>query len=284
MTGDIQNVFKIGDRVIDFNMPRVMGIINVTPDSFYYKSRYSDIGPTLSSVGKMLNEGASIIDVGAMSSRPGALEISEEEELKRLIPMVSAIKKQYPDAIISVDTYRSKVLKAAYDVGADIINDISGGALDDQLLTAVAEIGLPYILMHMTGSPAQMQDNPNSDDIVMELMTWLSNRMHYLHSIGIHDVIIDPGFGFGKRLEDNYKLLKALDTFQILKAPILIGLSRKSMIYKPLGITAAEALTGTIGANMLALQGGAKILRVHDVLPAIQTIRIFQEFQGKSFN
>lgn len=284
MRGAIHNVFKVGDRIIDLSVPQVMGIINVTPDSFYSKSRYTDIDSMLIRVSEMLEEGATIIDVGAMSSRPGALEISEEEELKRLIPTVSAIKKQYPDVIVSVDTYRSNVLKAAFDVGADIINDISGGAIDETLLSTVAQLGLPYILMHMKGSPEHMQDNPNSEDIVMELMTWFSNQIFHLNSIGIHDIIIDPGFGFGKRLEDNYKLLKALESFQILKVPTMIGLSRKSMIYKPLGVTAAEALTGTIGAHMLALQGGAKILRVHDVLPAIQTIRIFQEFEGKSCN
>ena len=284
MTGDIQNVFRLGDRIIDFSVPQVMGIINVTPDSFYSPSRYADIGQMLSRVGQMLEEGATIIDVGAMSSRPGATEISEEEELKRLIPTVTAIKRQYPKAIISVDTYRSQVLQKAFEAGADIINDISGGVLDPQLLTTVADLKLPYILMHMKGSPRNMQDNLGSDDIVMEILTWLSNRLFYLRSVGIHDVIIDPGFGFGKRLVDNYQLLKSLETFQILKAPILIGLSRKSMIYKPLGVTAEDALSGTIGAHMLALQGGAKILRVHDVIPAIQTIRIFQEFQGKSHN
>ncbi len=282
MIGEVQYIFRIGDRIVDFNVPQVMGIINITPDSFYSSSRFSDIDQILSVVGKMLDEGATIIDVGAMSSRPGAQEVSQEVELQRLIPAISAIRNQYPEAIISVDTYRSKVLKAAYESGADMLNDISGGALDPNLLPTVAEIGLPYILMHMKGSPESMQDEPKSDDIVMEVITWLTNRLYYLHSIGIRDVIIDPGFGFGKRLEHNYELLRSLDVFKILNAPILVGLSRKSMIYKALGITPENALTGTIGANMLALQGGAKILRVHDVQPAVQTIRIFEEFQGKS--
>ncbi|MFT4566966.1 MAG: dihydropteroate synthase [Saprospiraceae bacterium] len=284
MIGDVQYIFRVGDRIVDFKEPQVMGIINVTPDSFYASSRHTDIDPILNQVGKMLDEGATIIDIGAVSSRPGAQEVSEEEEFKRLIPAVSAIRNQYADVIISVDTYRSKVLKAAYEAGADMINDISGGLLDPDLLPTVAEIGLPYILMHMKGSPEHMQDDPNSADIVMEVLTWLTNRLYYLYSIGIHDVIIDPGFGFGKRLEHNYELLRSLDTFQILNAPIMAGLSRKSMIYKALDITPEEALTGTIGANMLALQRGAKILRVHDVLPAVQTIRIFHEYQGKSSN
>jgi len=280
MIEGLQDVINIRGRILDFSDPQIMGIINVTPDSFYTKSRYNDIGEILNQTGQMLSEGASIIDVGAMSSRPGAVEITVEEEQKRLIPAISGIKNKYPDAVISVDTYRSEVLLSAHEAGADIVNDISGGGLDATLFETVAELQMPYILMHMKGTPRDMQNDPQSEDIVMEVLTWLCNRLFKLRSLGINDVIIDPGFGFGKSAQDNYQLLRALESFQILDAPLMVGLSRKSMIYKPLGITAEEALTGTIGAHMISLLAGVKLLRVHDVKAAFQTIQIFKEYQG----
>lgn len=280
MIGRQHSVFKIGSRLVDFATPQVMGIINVTPDSFYSRSRYQGVDAIVARAVEMQEQGAEILDIGAMSSRPGATAISETEELQRLIPAVRAIRSAIPEAIISVDTYRSRVLQEAHQVGADMVNDISGGRIDDELLATTARLQLPYILMHMRGTPDTMHKSPPYEDVVLEILTWLTNRIYYLRSIGIHDIIVDPGFGFGKSIADNYDLLGGMASFEILNCPILVGISRKSMIYKVLDTTAEGALNGTTAVHMLALLHGARILRAHDIPQAIEAIRLFDAFRG----
>ncbi|MBS1685834.1 MAG: dihydropteroate synthase [Bacteroidetes bacterium] len=261
--------------LMDLSAPRVMGILNVTPDSFHDGGRYTDIAAILQRAGQMIQEGADIIDVGGMSSKPGGIIISPEEELSRVVPAIEAIHERYPDIILSIDTIHAAVAAEAVAHGASIINDISAGALDKDMIHTVAALKVPYIIMHMQGTPETMQQAPTYHNVVTEVMDYLILRMQFCREAGIKDVIIDPGFGFGKTNEHNFALLKRLALFKILNVPILAGLSRKSMITKTLGIKNAEALNGTTALNMAALINGANILRVHDVKEAREAIALY---------
>lgn len=263
-----------GGRLISFDKALIMGIINLTPDSFYEKSRQSSELSALKQAEKMLNDGADILDLGAVSTRPGSEEISEEEELKRLLPALKSIRKSFPECIISVDTWRSEIAKAAVNEGADIINDISGGTMDANMFETIAQFKVPYILMHIQGTPQTMQQNPTYNDVVNEVIDFLAERIQKLRLLGVADIIVDPGFGFGKTPEHNFTLLKHLEQFAILDCPILVGVSRKSMITKTLNIIANDALNGTTVLNTIALMKGAKILRVHDVKEAVEAVKL----------
>jgi dihydropteroate synthase len=262
-------------KLINLSTPLVMGILNITPDSFYDGGEYITEQQILKKTGQMIREGASIIDVGAYSSRPGAEEITVDEEMSRLAPALGAIRKRNQDTVISVDTFRSSVAEMAvkeYDV--EIINDISAGNADKDMFDKVAALSVPYVMMHMKGTPMDMQVNPVYDDVVEEILLYFSEKVQKAKLTGICDIIIDPGFGFGKTLDHNYRILSRLDDFKILELPVLAGFSRKSMIYKALDITSREALNGTSVLNTIALMKGADILRVHDVREAVQTIKL----------
>lgn len=263
-------------RLLSIEAPIVMGILNRTPDSFYDGGKINDLDSTVRKAGQLLEEGASIIDIGGMSSRPGAAVVSVSEELNRVLPAIQAILEKYPETIISIDTVHAAVARQAIEVGAAMINDISAGRMDQAMYPMVAELGVPYILMHMQGKPDTMQNNPRYTEATLEVLDFLIEEVGKLRSLGIKDIIIDPGFGFGKSIAHNFQLLKELHTFKILDVPILAGLSRKSMIYKSLDCGPQEALNGTSVLNMVALQQGAKILRVHDVKEAMETIKLFQ--------
>ncbi|MBL0287678.1 MAG: dihydropteroate synthase [Bacteroidetes bacterium] len=252
-----------------------MGIINITPDSFYANSRATDMDSILEKAEEMVLDGVEIIDLGAMSSRPGAEIIEEEIELGRLIPVIKAISTHFPSVILSIDTIRASVAEVAINVGAHIINDITGGHFDSKMLETVGKLGVPFICMHSKGLPKEMQLNPNYNNILVEIIDYFIERLSACHLAGIKDVIIDPGFGFGKTIEHNYTLLKQLNSFSFLNVPILVGLSRKSMIYKPLEISIEESLPATTALHLFSLQNGAKILRVHDVKAAKQAIDLF---------
>ncbi len=257
-----------------------MGILNITPDSFYSNSRTKTIDEALNKAARFLNEGATFIDIGGYSSRPGAKDISVDEETDRLIPVVESLTKTFPEAIISIDTFRAKVAEETIAVGAHIVNDISAGNLDEQMFETVAKLQVPYIMMHMQGTPQNMQQNPTYNNVLLEVIDNLSKRVAALKALHVHDVIIDPGFGFGKTIGHNYELLRQMEAFKIFKLPVLAGFSRKGMIYKTLGITAAEALNGTSVLNTIALQKGAGILRVHDVKEAIECVRLVEKLKG----
>ena len=265
--------------LIDISTPKVMGILNCTPDSFFDGGKYKSELDILSQVEKMLSEGATFIDVGAYSSKPGASYISEEEELKRIVPVINLLIKKFPKIIISVDTFRSKVAKETVNSGAAIVNDISGGNMDVKMFKTVASMQVPYILMHMLGTPQNMQINPIYKDVTHELISFFADKINQLHQLKLNDVIIDVGFGFGKTIEHNFKLLKDLSLFKNLESPILAGISRKSMLYKTLSISAQEALNATTAANTIALLNGANILRVHDVKEAIEAIEIVNQIR-----
>ena len=256
-----------------------MGILNITPDSFYDGGKYKNEADILFQTEKMLTEGASFIDVGAYSSRPGATHISEKEELKRILPVIELLVKYFPEIIISVDTFRSEIAKKTIENGAAIINDISGGKMDEKMFQTVAELQVPYILMHMLGTPQNMQQNPVYEDVTKDIIRFFSEQIFKLHQLKMNDIIIDMGFGFGKTLQHNYEILSNLALFKNLDAPILIGISRKSMLYKPLDITANEALNATTAANTIALLNGANILRVHDVKEAVEAIKIVNQLR-----
>ncbi len=261
-------------KLIDLAKPRVMGILNVTPDSFYDGGKFANESAILSQVEKMLNEGADFIDVGACSSRPDAIDISVQEEMSRLINAVELILKNYPEVLISVDTFRAKVAKAAIEAGAALINDISSGLLDAEMLLTVAELQVPYIMMHMKGTPQTMKNLAQYEDLMREVIYHLSERLSAARAIGINDVIIDPGFGFAKNIAQNFELLNKSEQLQMVDVPVLIGISRKSMIYKTLEVTPKEALNGTSILNTIALQKGASILRVHDVKEAVEAVKL----------
>lgn len=252
-----------------------MGILNITPNSFYDGGKFETDKAILSQVEKMLSEGADFIDIGACSSKPNAENVSENEELKRICPVVELILKKYPETIISIDTFRSEVARNCIENGAAIINDISAGNLDDKMMETVAKYGVPYIMMHMKGTPQTMQSLANYDNIIKEMLFYFSEKVALARNFGIKDLIIDPGFGFAKTLEQNFEVLQKLELFQLLELPILAGLSRKSMIYKTLDSTPENALNGTTALNMIALQKGAKILRVHDVKEANECVNLF---------
>lgn len=267
-------------QLLDLNTPVVMGIINITPDSFYAKSRAASLDSALSMAEQHLQGGALILDVGGMSSRPGAQVISVEEELERVIPIISGLKKTFPAAIISLDTVWGRVARAGVEAGAGMINDISAGRMDKMLFPTLADLQVPYVLMHMQGEPGNMQQNPTYEDVVQEVFDFFVQRVGELRDLGLKDIVIDPGFGFGKRIEHNYALLKSLQLFQILGLPILVGLSRKSMIYKLLETGAVEALNGTSALHMVALQQGSKILRVHDAREANEVIKLWTQLEN----
>ena len=252
-----------------------MGILNVTPDSFYDGGKYQGLDGQLHQVEKMLKEGATFIDIGGMSSRPGAGIIDEKEELERVLPAIEKINKTFPEAILSIDTLRSYVAKQAIEAGASIINDISAGRIDPQMYETVAELGTPYILMHMQGTPQQMQQNPTYKNVALEILDFFIAEIGKLRSLGVKDIIVDPGFGFGKTVDHNYELLQKMHVFKMLEVPILAGISRKSMICKVLKVSPTNALNGTTALHVIALQQGAKILRAHDVKEAMECIRLF---------
>ena len=263
-------------HLIDFATPKVMGILNVTPDSFYDGGKYAVEKDLLLHVEKMLSEGAAFIDIGGYSSRPNAAVISEEEELLRILPTVRSVLKHFPDALLSIDTFRSVVAKNCIDSGAAIINDISAGMLDDSMLEVVANYKVPYIMMHMKGTPQTMQTLKQYDNIVKEILFYFAERIAKARSFGITDLIIDPGFGFAKTSSQNYEILQKLELFKILDLPVLTGFSRKSMIYKPLYTSKEDSLNGTTVVNTIALTKGAKILRVHDVKEAVEAVKLCQ--------
>ena len=263
---------------MDLSTPVVMGIINATPDSFFQGSRLPEPARAAEVAREMLEEGAVILDVGAVSSRPGAEEITVEEELGRLSPVVEAIRTEFPECAISVDTWRSSVAKAMVQRhGIDMINDISAGQMDPHMFSTMADLGVPYVMMHMQGIPGNMQDSPEYKNVVDDLLQFFGERIYKLRKLGVNDVVVDPGFGFGKTLEQNYQLLRELDAFAILELPMMVGISRKSMIYKALENEPEQALNGTTAAHMAALMGGASILRVHDVKAAVETVKIYQQ-------
>lgn len=266
-------------HLIDFSTPKIMGILNLTPDSFYDGGRHNTETDLLDHAEVMLQEGATFIDVGAYSSRPGALDISEREELNRIVPVVKALVHRFPKIILSIDTFRSEVARQCVDAGAAIINDISGGNLDSNMLKTVAQLQVPYILMHMRGNPKNMKELNSYDDLVQDILYYFSEKITEARELGINDLIIDPGFGFSKNMSQNFELMSKLDLFQILELPILSGISRKSMIYKTLRTTPDEALNGTTVLNTISLLKGANILRVHDVKEAVECVALVKRMQ-----
>lgn len=266
-------------QLIDLATPKVMGILNVTPDSFYDGGNYKNDKDILNQVNRMLKEGATFIDVGAYSSRPNADHISEKEELNRLIPVIESILKEFPNALISVDTFRSEIAKQSVDAGACMVNDISAGKIDDNMLQTVASLKVPYIMMHMKGTPQTMTKQSNYENLLKEILFYFSERISAARQLQIMDIIVDPGFGFAKTIEQNYELLNNLEHFRFLDLPLLIGVSRKSMIHKVLGTSPDESLNGTSVLNTIALQKGASILRVHDVKEAMECIKLTKQLK-----
>ncbi|MES2558738.1 MAG: dihydropteroate synthase [Bacteroidota bacterium] len=267
-------------QLITIEKPVVMGILNVTPDSFYDGGKHPIVSEALRQTEKMLADGALFIDIGAYSSRPGAVHISEAEELRRILPVIEAIAQQFPHAIISVDTFRSNVAKQTVEAGAHLINDISSGDDDAEMMDTVALLNVPYIMMHKKGTPQNMHHNPQYDNVVLEVIQYLTTKIKAAHQAGIKDLIIDPGFGFGKNLQHNYQLLNNLNDLSLFELPVLVGLSRKSMLQKITGTDVALALNATTAANTIALLNGAKILRVHDVKEAVECINIVNATYG----
>jgi dihydropteroate synthase len=271
-----KNSIDLGGELIDLSSPIVMGVLNVTPDSFYDGGAITDEKELIRRAGKMLTEGATILDVGAVSTRPGAESISTKEELDRLMPAVTAIRREFPEVPISIDTYRSWVaLQVMEKIGPVIVNDISGGELDSKMFETIGKLQVPYILTHMKGTPQTMQNNPQYENVVREVSSWLSEKVRKLTKAGVHDVVIDPGFGFGKEIVHNYKLLNHLDSFKVFQLPVMVGVSRKTMIWRVLDTTPEESLNGTTVLNTMALIGGADILRVHDVKEAMEAVLLF---------
>ncbi|MFW6095554.1 MAG: dihydropteroate synthase [Bacteroidota bacterium] len=267
--------------LMDLSTPRVMGVLNITPDSFYDGGNYNNKSIAIKRVEKMLDDGADIIDVGGYSSRPGADDISHKEEWGRLEPVLELIREHHPDTIISVDTFRSEIAGEAYSkYNIDIINDISGGELDSNMFTTIAELQVAYVMMHMKGNPQNMKEKAQYDDLIGEISGYFSEKINFLRALGVKDPIIDPGFGFSKTVDQNYFLLKNLKDLAVFNLPLLVGLSRKSMVYKYLDIKSQDALNGTTALNTLALTQGADILRVHDVKEAKETIRLFQKYSN----
>lgn len=269
---------NIRGRLLDLRHPRVMGIINVTDDSFYPGSRFTSDEEILSIAGRMLEEGADILDIGGCSTRPGAQDVPEETEMERVCRATELILGRYPEAIISVDTYRASVAgEAVRNSGADIINDISGGEMDKEMFPLVIRLNVPYIMMHMQGTPQTMQSNPHYDDVVSDILSWFGQRTVQLQQAGVKDIILDPGFGFGKTAAHNFELLGRMNEFHIAGLPLLAGFSRKSMIWRTLDITPDDALNGTSALNMAALMKGTSVLRVHDVKEAKEVVRLFEK-------
>lgn len=272
---------NVNGRLMDLSEPQVMGILNVTPDSFYAGSRMETEKDIINRLHQITSEGASILDIGAYSSRPDAEHISTEEEMNRLRTGLGLVRKHQPEAVVSVDTFRADVAKMCVEeFGAAMINDISAGQLDAAMFGTIAQLGVPYIMMHMQGTPQNMQMNPHYDNLLKEVFLYFAERVQKLRDLGAKDIIIDPGFGFGKTLEHNYELMNHLDEFQLFELPLLVGISRKSMIYKLLGTTPEEALNGTTVLNTLALMKGANILRVHDVKAAKEAVTLVEKMKS----
>lgn len=271
---------RSGERLFDFSKPVVMGILNLTPDSFYDGGKYRGEEQWVSQSRKMLEEGADIIDLGAVSTRPGARTVDEEEELERLLPPLKRLVRKFPDAVFSIDTYHAKVARHCVEAGARMINDISGGSFDRNMFSTIADLKIPYVLMHIHGTPQNMQQHPVSENIVPVVHAFFAERVSALRALGVEDIILDPGFGFGKTLESNYELLQNMATIRIDNLPLLAGVSRKSMINKVLNIQPSEALNGTTVVNTLALLAGANLLRVHDVKEACQAIDIVHYYRN----
>ena len=275
-----RSTVNINGNLINLSSPMVMGILNVTPDSFYDGGFYTTDIAIIKRAAQIIEDGGQFIDIGAMSSRPGAKEIPLQEELNRLLPVVKTIKKEFPTASLSLDTYRSEIVQLIYnEIGDFVVNDISGGTFDDLMFEKVADLHLPYILMHTKGKSNTMQKSPVYEDVVKEIIMFLSAQVQKLNLLGVCDIIIDPGFGFGKTANHNYELLNRLDAFKVFGLPVLAGLSRKSMIWKELNITPGESLNGTTVLNTIALLGGCNILRVHDVKEAVETIRLVDKIK-----
>lgn len=266
-------------KLIDISKPSVMAILNITPDSFYNKSRVGNIDEALRNAEKFIEAGAKFIDVGAYSSRPGAADVSEGEEIERLVPIVQAINEAFPETLISVDTFRAKVAEAGIQAGAHIINDIAGGNLDEKMFGTIAKLQVPYIMMHMKGTPQNMQDNPSYENVTKEVFCYFSEKIKTLNHLGVKDVILDPGFGFAKTLDHNYELLKNMQMLNFFELPLLVGFSRKSMITKALNIKTEDALNGTTVLNTIALTKGANILRVHDVKEAVECVELVNRLE-----
>lgn len=282
MKGLVQYSLNINGKLLDLSEPQVMGILNVTPDSFYSGSRKQTEDEIEARVRQIIGEGASIIDIGAYSSRPNADDVSPSEEMERLRKGLSVIQQVAPDAIVSVDTFRADVAKMCVEeYGVGIVNDISGGMLDKDMFAAVAKLGIPYILMHMQGTPQNMQQNPHYDDVVKEVFMYFAEKVQRLRDLGVKDIILDPGYGFGKTVEHNYELMNHQEELLDFGLPLLVGISRKSMIYKALGITADEALNGTSVLNTISLLKGANILRVHDVATCVEVVNLIQKLLAK---
>lgn len=269
-------LLRCADRLLDLSEPQVMGILNCTPDSFYDGGRWSDETLALQQAESMLEAGAAILDVGGYSTRSGAAEVSEAEERARVVPIIAAIRQRFPEALISIDTFRASVARAAVEAGADLVNDVSAGLWDEALLPEVARMKVPYILMHVKGKPQTMQVNPQYEDVVAEVWDFFVERIRVARQCGIREIVLDLGFGFGKNVQHNYLLFKKLHLYKALGLPILVGVSRKSMIWKYLDITPEQALPSTSVLHFAALQQGAHLLRVHDVREAVQAIRIWQ--------
>jgi dihydropteroate synthase len=277
-----KKTIKVQGRLLDLSFPRVMGILNITPDSFYAVSRTTSLDEMLEKAGQMQEDGATFLDIGGYSTRPGARDITPQEETDRVLPVLEVLNKNFPELIISVDTFRSKVARQAILSGAHIINDVSGGILDDQMLDTVAELGVPYILMHMRGTPQTMSKLINYNALIPDILCELQQKLIMLRQKGVSDIIVDPGFGFAKTASQNFELMNNLSEFHELGCALLVGISRKGMIYKTLNTTASEALTGTNVLNTISLRQGASVLRVHDVKPAVEAVKLWMATRGMS--
>jgi len=264
-------------ELIDLSIPKVMGILNVTPNSFFDGGKYKNEEEIISQVDKMLSEGAAFIDIGAYSSKPSAEFVTEQEEIERIVPVIELILKHLPKALLSIDTFRAEVAKASIESGAAIINDIAAGELDDKMFDVIAQYNVPYIMMHMRGNPQTMQSLTQYEDLVKEMLFYFSEKVKKARSFGINDLILDPGFGFAKTTDQNYEVMQKMELFNLLELPVLVGISRKSMIYKTFNTTAQEALNGTTFLNTIALTKGAKILRVHDVKEAVECVTLYNK-------
>ncbi len=272
-----------GGKLLDLKIPRVMGILNITPDSFFKGSRYRTDKEILKAAAQMLGDGADILDIGGYSSRPGAEDISAKEEADRVLKAIKLVRRNFPDAILSVDTFRAEIAsEAVMESGASMINDISAGDGDSNMFSVVSKLNVPYIIMHMKGTPRTMQHGPAYDDIIADILKWFGERIFKLESAGVKDIIIDPGFGFGKTTDHNFELLGRLGDFSVAGLPVLVGISRKSMIWKTLDISPDDALNGTTALNAIALLHGADILRVHDVREAVQTVKLIDKLRQQT--
>lgn len=271
---------NVRGKLIDLSIPRVMGIINVTPDSFYGKSRYSEAEEIINAASGMMDEGACFVDIGGYSSRPGAADVSPDEERKRVMNAVRQVSRELPEVIISIDTFRSEIAReAVLEYGAGMINDISGGDADPAMFSTVGKLKVPYVMMHMQGTPGTMQRNPFYEDVVADILKWFGDRIYRLTTMGVSDIILDPGIGFGKTADHNFEILKKLSDFLVAGLPVMAGVSRKSIIWKTLEIEPGEALNGTTVLNTVALLNGASILRVHDVKEAVEAVRLVEKIK-----